>query len=543
MVPTRSIPVQIHHSTYLTGWPEDPELSPDSPGSYKHTHRATSNTAKDIRKVTLYTALTEKFSKETYIMQHAPTPARRRLNINVFKNAEALALIGGCVKMQLFIVDVDCHAPKGLEESEEERFERARGWFADEQEKIERLQEAHPGIICWQSKNGYRLLGLLRDPIELRSKEDLEGKWKHNYRAWLAYLKGEFQMFSEGKETGDKLDDFCRHQRVPHDTHRSPLQQGLHQVLGDVENVGYWEPELKAHYFPAPKEQKQFSGGKGDQQGCLLLRLIQNRGLRCEPVGGSAGHFDIECPDSYRHSAMNGKKDYFSKTRLLSDSSIGSILCMSSGCNDKQHTPLAWLDSFNEEEIEKAEQDLGRDKINCGPAQAVFLADLPRDLPPRVRKIITDGLNAEVLIKFGYSRDPAKDRGKKHSQWVFEIMCGCLREGMSFEKILGLFTHPLAQESVQLTLPGAGKYDKEFEADIDTEFATSGSNYLHTLGLTRRYLKFLLSLADESSRLPDSPEVLPTEKRSAYNMWRIKNYKSDTPENLKLFLTLHTDEF
>lgn len=485
--------VTLLRNKNLRSWPPMPNTTKGSEDWERH---CLANTKKTWV-VPLETALTSEYTGDVYFVAYAPNPINRRLRVTVLEHPEALAAIGGSVKMQLAMFDIDYHVSDTFE-SEEERFERVRGWWNDELEKIDRLVTDMPGLIVYQSKNGYKILGLLREPFHIRSKADVD-PWKRMFGAWLNYLAEEYDIRSVGGVTGDQLLDWQRLQRIPHDGNRSPLQPDKHEVIGDPANVGYWEPKLKDHHWPPLKVVKQKVERKWEgDDGCLLLELIQRAGLRWEPVAGGSGDYDICCPDWARHSPdARGLKDYPTKTRLLASPPLGSILCQSSGCLPRANEPKQWLSFFSDEEIEAAERALGRcNSVECG--KPTFCDILPKGLSARTVWMICNGLPNEAFFADEFlSRDPDKDRAKSQSQWIHEILCGCLQAEIPYEQVLGFFDDR-----------GWG---------------------LSSLRLTHRYLKFRLKLALEPAKL--EVPTFDDSQLSAYVEWCLAQTPLRDPEN------------
>lgn len=437
---------------------------------------------KPVWSTDLYGALTREYKGDVYFVGYAPTPVKRRLNRNILSHPEALEAIGGSVQMILFLMDIDNHEAEE-NESEEDRFSRVEDWWQDERLKVQECLAAHPGIVAYRSRNGFKLIGVLPEVFHIRCKEDAE-QWSRTYTAWTNYLADKFDIKSAGATTADNLADWQRLQRVPNDGNMSPLLQGRHELLGDPSNVGMWQPTFEDKHWPTKREPKVIRQDANSDGGCLLLQLILNRGTRCEIVDGSAGNYDIECPDYLRHSPQNGKKDYFSKTRLLAGSSIGSILCQSGGCLHRANDPTSWLPFFSDQEIDEAEVALGR-ALPCGPPAEI--KELPKDLAPRVSFIINQGIPRTDALDDFFSSDIERDKNKKNSQWIHEVMCGCLKEKMPYEQILGVFQHPWP---------------------------------LSSLGLSNRYLRFMLKNAVESVTLIDQPTV--PELKSFY-VWCVQH--------------------
>lgn len=340
--------------------PPDPNSAHDSDDFRKHSHQGTAGTAKNIHHLSLHQALTDTFGQSRYLVQYAPTKLQRRLNHNILSHTVALEAIGGSVDMILAIVDVDDHQDIPGE-TEEERYSRVEAWWQDEVWKVERLQEDVPGVICYRSKNGYRLLGVMPEPMKLTCRQDAH-VWTRQYTAWTNCLQRVYGMKSTGKTTPDILGDFTRFMRVPNDPHKSKLQAAQHLMLGNPALIGEWRLPLEDSDYPTVRTQSTARHQDTASDGCLLLELVRARGLRVEQsVGGAEGDWDICCPEWQRHSPdKKGRKDYPTKTRLQVGK-LGSIFCMSDGCREKAHKPELWLSSFTKEEINAAEKALGRE--------------------------------------------------------------------------------------------------------------------------------------------------------------------------------------
>lgn len=264
----------------------------------------------------LYQALTHHASAPAYFVGYKPTLVGLRLRKDCLNPLfrKFIEDAGGVV-MHLALLDVDNH-DEGADIEE---------WWGNELEhKIAPLLDAHPGLIVYRSKRGYRLIAILPDPIPLKDGSD-SAKWDRMYTAWCNYLNRRFNI------KADVLLDWTRFQAVPH-TKKEKDEPALDlEIIGNVEEIGYWIPELTAEDWPPEKQIGTYDGVnfEGD---CQLLQLLQSSGLRCEATE-YANVYDICCPNWTSHSAdSRGLQDYPTKTVLYTNGPMGKIECKSSGC-------------------------------------------------------------------------------------------------------------------------------------------------------------------------------------------------------------------
>jgi hypothetical protein len=112
-------------------------------------------------------------------------------------------------------------------------------WRAIEAVKIAALLAAHPGLFVYQTKGGYRVLGLLSQPFAIQSEADARF-WAKLYREWCLYL-GNFQI-----EADTSCADWPRLYRLPHALRPGSASPEDLPTIGDRENVGTWGPVLSA---------------------------------------------------------------------------------------------------------------------------------------------------------------------------------------------------------------------------------------------------------------------------------------------------------
>ena len=181
--------------------------------------------------MSLEDALTRRFAFDAHILAHSNPEVDRRIDQGVFADADALAKIGGAVRMVLLIADVDC-----------DKSHKASGstgdapapdvWRCDEIPKVEALRRVHPDVYSYDTKGGYRLLGWLPTPVLLKSKADAD-EWSRRYCEWLAYLQIQFQIFAD-----PACKNFGRFQRLPHATRGANAAPEERATIGDPHAIG-----------------------------------------------------------------------------------------------------------------------------------------------------------------------------------------------------------------------------------------------------------------------------------------------------------------
>lgn len=89
--------------------------------------------------------------------------------------------IPGGVQMVLMVADAD--DPVAHEQETPAR----PGWRFVEQEKVKALLAAHPGILYYETKAGYRLVGGLGRPVRIADDSEYRD-WRTRYLCWLGWL-------------------------------------------------------------------------------------------------------------------------------------------------------------------------------------------------------------------------------------------------------------------------------------------------------------------------------------------------------------------
>lgn len=293
------------------GWPARASQQKDGDiNSFKRWDRQA------YHECSLYQALTHHASSPAYFVGYRPTNIGLRLRKDClnFLHSQFTEDAGG-VHMHLALLDVDNH----------EEDADIEAWWELELEKIEKLLELYPGIIVYRSRRGYRLIGLLPEIVTIKTQQD-SNQWDRRYTAWCNYLTRRFNI------KADVLLDWTRFQAVPH-TKKEKDQPALDlEIIGNVEQIGFWSPELSESDWPPEKQVAGDYDGVGYEGECQLLQLVQRAGLRCEETEYPSV-YDICCPNWTSHSPdSRGLQDYPTKTVLYANGPIGKIECKSSGC-------------------------------------------------------------------------------------------------------------------------------------------------------------------------------------------------------------------
>lgn len=293
------------------GWPAKASQRPD--GDLNDFRRTA---LQAYHECTLYQALTHRATSPAYFVGYKPTKIGLRLRKDCLNPLHSdFTQDAGGVHMHLALFDVDNH-------DELVDFDT---WFDSELDKIAKFLESHDGAIVYRSRRGYRIIALLPEPITIMDQSD-SNKWDRRYTAWCNYLKRKFDI------KADVLLDWTRFQAVPH-TKKDRDQPALElEIFGDVEQIGYWQPDLLDTDFPPERVVGSYDGVSSYEGDNQLLALVKRAGLRCEETEYS-NVYDICCPNWLAHSPdSRGLQDYPSKTVLYTNGPIGKIECKSSGC-------------------------------------------------------------------------------------------------------------------------------------------------------------------------------------------------------------------
>lgn len=334
------------------GWPARGSQRPD--GDLNDFSRGAS---KAYHECTLYQALTHHASTPAYFVGYKPI----KIGLRIRKDAlhplfSEFTEDAGGIHMHLALFDVDQH----------DDLVDFPTWYEEELDKIQQLIDAHPGIIVYRSKRGYRIIAALPTPVHLKDSQD-SNTWDRTYTAWCNYLTRRFSI------NADVLLDWTRFQAVPH-TKKEKDEPALDlEVIGDVEQIGIWEPELTESDYP-PERKVTFYEGANYEGECQLLALIHRAGLRCD-VTDYANVYDICCPNWTTHSPdSRGLQDYPSKTVLYTNGPIGKIECKSSGCRHSH--PDRQKDYFKHFDPKDVEQTAPKPPVDVWDENVLHLANV-----------------------------------------------------------------------------------------------------------------------------------------------------------------------
>jgi hypothetical protein len=144
------------------------------------------------------------------------------------------ALTRGVVPvMGVHLVDVDCAAAHKV------GGEAGPEWRAAEAVKVARLRAEHPGVVAYDTRGGYRLVALLRDPVVITDAHAVS-RWRALVARRLAWLARGFDI-----EGDAACVDWTRLYRLPHATRpidkhtpgTAPEQRPVHGAWADL---GAW---------------------------------------------------------------------------------------------------------------------------------------------------------------------------------------------------------------------------------------------------------------------------------------------------------------
>lgn len=154
----------------------------------------------------LVDALTRSHAVDAHTVQYAAGDdehGRHRL--------KTAALTRGVVpSMVLQLVDVDCAAAHKV------GGEAGPEWRAAEAVKVSRLRAEHPGVVAYDTRGGYRLVALLRDPVAITDGHAVS-RWRTLVARRLAWLAREYDITGDGACV-----DWTRLFRLPRATRPKP---------------------------------------------------------------------------------------------------------------------------------------------------------------------------------------------------------------------------------------------------------------------------------------------------------------------------------
>jgi hypothetical protein len=183
-------------------------------------------------------ALTRAWQSDAHFTAyHAPARARRLSGTS--PSGRAVWSIGEIPRMALLVVDVDhedTHAAnKRRKAAGQSKLTVPDAWRAAERAKVDALRAAHPGVVMYDTRGGYRLVARLACDHAIDSDAS-KRSWRCWYLRQLGYLSRAFGIVGD-----PSCDDWTRLYRLPRAT-RDP--RGTPEdlpLVGDPQAVGAWD--------------------------------------------------------------------------------------------------------------------------------------------------------------------------------------------------------------------------------------------------------------------------------------------------------------
>jgi hypothetical protein len=172
-------------------------------------------------------------------------------------------------------------------------------WLAEEAAKIEALDAAHPGVLMYTTRGGYRLVYALRRPHEIWTRHN-DATWTAGYESWCNYLARTF-----GIKADKSCADWTRLYRAPF-----VVRDGIPQkpsTCGDPANLGVWSPKLapedrvyakrpgETHGAVEPIAISDPSNAYGRARLASAVDYLERCSLSIEGQGGRNTFFRVAC--------------------------------------------------------------------------------------------------------------------------------------------------------------------------------------------------------------------------------------------------------
>jgi hypothetical protein len=244
--------------------------------------------AKPISYLPLRVALTRAFTTDAHFAAYAMPSHPYRLSSGAVGDPELLD--GVCMVLALF--DIDGHQHTDVE-----------GWWSAERPKVMALRGQHPDLFAYRTRRGFRVVGVLPEPIMLSTSADVEA-WRQRYLTWVAYLARSFAI-----QADPACKDWTRLFRLPHGT-REPLSPPEnYEVIGDARHLGTWAPEITSadveravslgKHPSARAPRARVSGSASTGEG-LLYHAFAGRGWIGPAI--EADKWTAACPWEHTHT-------------------------------------------------------------------------------------------------------------------------------------------------------------------------------------------------------------------------------------------------
>jgi hypothetical protein len=253
------------------------------------------------------------------------------------------------VCMVLAVFDVDGHEQADIER-----------WWSAERPKVMALRGQHPNLLAYRTRNGFRAVGILPQPIMLCTSRDVEA-WRQQYLTWVAYLARCYAI-----QADPACKDWTRIFRLPHARRDPTSPPENYEVIGDPRQLGIWAPEITSADIKravslgkrpsARTPHVRVSGGISPGEG-LLYHAFLGRGWIGSGIEDAK--WAVACPWEDAHTI--GER-FDSSTVLWAPSAgdeVGWWHCSHSHCQERGLRDVLRL--FTSSELDQARQAAGID--------------------------------------------------------------------------------------------------------------------------------------------------------------------------------------
>ena len=280
---------------------------------------------------------------------------QRRLNYDALGTLQ--------VEMHWAIFDIDC--PDGHKEGGK----TPSSWREEERVKVEALLSAHPGVLVYHTRGGYRVMARLPAPIEITSRDQAVEEWTPTYLSWVHYLERVFGIVAD-----PACKEWNRLYRLPRATRDKGGKPENYPIIGDPSNIGTWAPELTQEDILAavaetreprvPREYDDTQEGQEyvDAGNGIFYELFASRGLILKDAKGG-GKWWVTCPLADQHG-HTGPTDTF-LGRPNPGEKWGHVHCSHSSHGHHDFTWSQWRACFSEGEISAARERLGLNRTRA----------------------------------------------------------------------------------------------------------------------------------------------------------------------------------
>lgn len=183
----------------------------------------------------LVDAFTREYPTDACVVQYVAGEADDELRAHRLTLASLQHAVARPV-MALQLVDVDCAA------AHRDGGEASAAWRTDQAERVARLRADCPGLVAYDTRKGYRLVALLREPMVLADTSAV-ARWRALVARRLAWLARDYGIVGDAACV-----DWTRFYRLPHgtrplDEHTPGTTPERRAVQGRWTDLGAW-PDL-----------------------------------------------------------------------------------------------------------------------------------------------------------------------------------------------------------------------------------------------------------------------------------------------------------